>query len=306
MYDLAELKNRIVGIDKGSAVFYLAYGIGDKLMYLSQLNNFANLFHCKVTLFSKAGKSDELVNFFPNLRGRHVALPIEFYDGYSDEQFENLICDHAPGPDKVFCTWYLRHRDSQTIRAWLRRNSKDYNMFRLAKHQLGLVSDATADLVELSPVSMVQPPRGQYILLCPLANSMSQLLPVEFWGQLALNFQKMGYRCIVNSAALPAKHGDYKLHLLQEWGCELFDGSLNAFLQMAVNAKHTFSIRSGLADLLSFTPGLNWSVFNPPEFSHLDQFLTLDHGVGSKPKLELTVGANASANVERALSALNE
>jgi hypothetical protein len=306
MYNLSDLKNRMVSIEEGSAVFYLHAGIGDKLMYLSQLNNFASLFRCKITLFSKAGASDDLVNFFSNLRGRHLALPAELYDGYSDEEFVDQICDQAPGPGKIFPTWYLRHRDRDVIRAWLLRNSKDYNVFRLAKQQLGLVSDAPADLVEMSPLSMGQPSLGDYILLCPLANTVNQLLPVEFWGQLAMNFQKLGYKCIVNSSALPAKHADFKLHLLREWGCELVDVNLNAFLHMAANAKHIYTIRSGLADLLSLTPRLNWSVFNPPEFSHLDQFLTCDHGAGSKPKLELTVDANVSHVVEQAVRVLIE
>lgn len=286
MIDLNQLKEKILLQYEGDAIFYLSQGIGDRLMYLSQLDNYRRLMNCKVTLISRAGKSTDLVSFFPSLRGRHIPLDEYFYEGYTDHDIIQVLNDGYPGVNRVFNTWYLGHLNRELTQSWLRINAKDYNQFNLAKFHLNLPTSAAAELIEIdqNQTLSLKLKNSKYVVLVPLANSARNIIDRGFWCALSKELIAQGYQCFVNT--FPVPNNIFTWDAFENIGCELFSGNLNELLQLCLNAKHTFMIRSGLADLLSLTKGMHYSVFYPPEFMHLNKFLTLDHGFGSAPKTE--------------------
>jgi len=286
MINLNQLKEKILQQYEGDAIFYLSQGIGDRLMYLSQLENYRRLMNCKVTLISRAGKSADLVSFFPSLRGRHLPLDEYFYKGYTEHDIIQALCDRCPGVDRVFNTWYLGHMDIQLTQAWLRINSKAYNQFNLAKLHLNLPTSAAAELIEIDPAQKLSfnLTNSKYVVLAPLAHSVKNIIDRDFWCALAKELIAQGYKCFVNT--FPVPNNIFTWDAFENIECELFSGNFNELLQLCLGAKHTYMIRSGLADLLSLTKGMQYSVFYPSEFLHLNQFLTLDHGFGSAPKTE--------------------
>ena len=301
MIDLIQLKEKLLEQYEGDAIVYLSRGIGDKLMYLSQLDNYRQLMDCNVTLLSRAGKSADLVNFFPSLRGRHVPLDEYFYQGYTEQDVIRVLNDRRPGVNRIFDTWYLGHADVELIQAWLRINSKACNQFNLAKHQLNLPTGMAAELIEIDETRELSLKRtnSQYVVLAPLANSAKNIIEIEFWCALAKALMAQGYQCFVNS--FPVPNNSFAWDAFENMGCELFSGDFNVLLQLCLGAKHTYMIRSGLADLLSLAQGMQYSVFYPPEFMHLNQFLTLDHGFGSAPTTEEFFFQTVVENPERVI-----
>lgn len=308
MINLAVLKQRMLAVDPGSAAFYLSKGIGDQVPILCQLNNFSRLHGCNVTLFSKSDTlSADLVNLFPSLRGRHVALPLDFYEGYSDDEMIYALCDPvAPGPNRLFSTFRQHSEYAQIYRHWINANQVRYNWFRIAWHYLGVASDERIEYVQL-PDTLEIPPSGDFVILCPRAVTVYQL-PVELWESLASRIMQMGYRCVVNvpissrsdSDVFAQSQTQYSLDRLQEIGCEFFDGSMSELLVLAKQARHTYLIRTGMADLFSLTEGLSYSVLFPPAFSHMDKYLTLGYdGAASKPKFEITVRNVDAVNLDQ-------
>jgi hypothetical protein len=286
MIDLKQLKEKLLEQYEGDAIVYLSQGIGDKLMYLSQLNNYRQLMNCNITLISRAGKSADLVNFFPSLRGRHVPLDEYFYQGYTELEVIRVLNDQRPGMNRIFNTWYLGHADVELIQAWLQINSKAYNQFNLAKHQLNLPTGMAPELIEADTnlTLSLKCINSQYVVLAPLANSAKNIIDREFWCDLAKELIAQGYKCFVNS--FPVPNNSFAWDAFENIGCELFSGDFNSLIHLCQGAKHTYTIRSGFADLLSLTQCMQYSVFYPPEFMHLNQFLTLDHGFGSTPATE--------------------
>jgi len=305
MINLAVLKQRMLAVDPGSAAFFLSKGIGDQVPILCQLSNFARLYGCNVTLFSKGGTlSADLVDLFPSLRGRHVALAQEFFEGYSDDEMLYALCDRgAPGPNRLFSTFrqLAVTEYSDIYRHWTNANQVRYNWFRIAWHYLGVGSEDGIEYVHL-PQADASPAESDFVILCPRATTVGQL-PVELWTTLSSRIMQMGYRCIVNapissrsdSAVFAPWQTQYSLDGLAEIGCEFFEGSMAELLALAKRARHTYLIRTGMADLFSLTEGLSYSVLFPPSFAHMDKYLTLGYeGAASKPKLEITVrDANA-------------
>jgi hypothetical protein len=296
--NLAVLKQRMLAVDPGSAAFYLSKGIGDQVPILCQLSNFARLHGCNVTLFSKGNTlSTDLVNLFPSLRGRHVPLPVEFFEGYSDDEMIYALCDATvPGADKLFSTFRQRSEYNPVYLRWIVSNQSRYNWFRIAWHYLGVAPDERPEYVQLPDAPEV-PAAGDFVILCPRAVTVDQL-PVELWTSLASRVMQMGYRCVVNapissrsdSVVFEQSQATYSLDRLQEIGCEFFQGSMAELLALAKKARHTYLIRTGMADLFSLTEGLSYSVLYPPGFAHIDKYLTLDYdGAASKPKFEITV-----------------
>ncbi len=316
MINLAVLKQRMLAVDPGSAAFFLSKGIGDQVPILCQLRNFADLHRCNVTLFSKEGTlSGDLVNLFPSLRGRHVALPPEFFDGYSDDEMIHALCDRAvPGPNRLFSTFWRQPEAGyfETYQHWSNANQVRYNWFRLAWHYLGVSSDEGIEYVQL-PDAEATPADSDFVMLCPRATSSAQL-PVAFWASLASRIMQSGYRCVVNapissrsdSVDFAPQQTRYSLDYLQEIGCEFFEGSMAELLALAKRARHTYLLRSGMADLFSLTENLSYSVLFPPMFSDRDKYLTLGYeGAASKPKLEITIHDANAVDLDQLMDLLN-
>jgi hypothetical protein len=313
MIDLQDLKRRMLETDPGSAGFYLDKGIGDKVSILCQLKNFSRLNKCNVTVFSKNGAAADLIDLFPSLRGRHVSLPSEFSDGYTDDAFIRGICEQAPpGANRLFSMFNMHPQFVAMYQKWINLNDARYNFFRCAWHQMGVAFDDRPEYVELPDTATAAvAARGDFVILCPRAVTVNQLLPVELWVSLAQRAMQKGYRCVVNTPAGSwagwSERPGYDLGKLREIGCEFFDGSLAELLALARQARHTWLIRSGMADLFSLTEGLSYSVLYPLEYAHVDRWLTLDYGgAASRPRFEVTVRDANELNLDRLTAPLDD
>jgi hypothetical protein len=304
MYDLNELKNKILNIDAESSVFYLSNGLGDKVMYLSQLDNYRKLMGCNVTIVSRGGQYQELVNFFPSLNDRFMPLDTIFYDYYNEEQILSVLHDGLPGVNKIFRAVYAAHSNLELTKQWLAANSKELNQYNLAKYHLNLPASAIPEFVNLTTLKKASLNKHKYMVLAPVANSTNRPIEINFWVQLAENLIQDGYSCFVN--AVSGSQNKFEWARFEKIGCQLFNGSLTELVQLCQSAAHTFTIRSGLADLLSLTKEIKYSVIYPPDHLHLKNFLTLDHGFGSSPTAEISFEeknfGNYSSLISKALS----
>lgn len=297
MINLQELKRNVIKCDERSAIFYLYGGIGDKLMYLCNLKNYKKLFNCNVIICSKEGTSEAILDLFPEYESRHIVFPIKFYEGYTDELFMHEICDDRHGVGRIFCTWCLKNYDVATTSAWMKINSLNYNIYQLAKRQLSISAEEKSELIDFQENYDIDYIKGPYVFICPLANSVKNQLPLEFWVQLVKSLSTMGYGCILN-AIKPINHKSYDLSAFSELGCEFFFGNLKETINIARNARHTFAIRSGIADLFSLIPDISYSVIFPRDFANLEKFFSLNRCDGNNPKIERIIDSDSPTEID--------